>query len=659
MIRLRKPRPGVDQPPLRADQAWLLLGTAAITVLPHTPELPAWLSAVCAILLGWRAWLVPRGARAAARLPARWLIALIGAGITAGVVLDYRSLFGKDPGLALLAALLCLKLLEGGRARDARAALFLGFFLQLGLFLNTQSLPIAGAALGGTLFALATLNALHDSPQALPERLRTAGLLLAQGLPLMLLFFLLFPRIPGPLWGLPADAHSAQTGLSDRMEPGSISQLSQSDAIAFRARFIGPQPPPAQLYWRGPVLSRFDGEVWSPLPPLLGSEPRYTPQGPAYRYELTLEPHNQRWLLALDYPAGGADGLYGSDFQLLARAPIRARVRYELVSHPQTPVGLDETPGVLRAALQLPSGGNPRARKLAAQLAEGASDHAEILRRTLAHFIAADLAYTLRPPLMRRDSVDAFLFEHQRGFCEHFASAFAFVLRAAGVPARVVVGYQGGEINPVDQVLQVRQSAAHAWNEVWLAGRGWVRVDPTAASHPRRLDDGLLGALPDGERISLFYRADLRWLHDLRYRWEALNSLWNQQVLGYNRERQRDLLRKLGFGAGDWRELVLLLGLLSAAALAALLVWAHRQRAQSDPLDRAWARLNARMSRVGLGRQPWEGPLAWAERIEALDAQRGARLRPLAQAYARLRYGPPADRNSLRALQKQLRKFRP
>ena len=637
---------------LQPDQGAWLLSAAALTLAPHLLTLPLWVSALSVLLLGWRASLLWQGRRP----PNTYLTVLIAVGAGIGVRVAFGHFFGKDPGLAFLALLLGLKLLETSTMRDIRAAILLCFFLQLGVFFDNQTLPVAALALGASLLSIGALLSLSDPAAGTRERLRTSALLLAQGLPFMLVLFVLFPRIEGPLWGLPADAHSGMSGLSDTMAPGSISELSLSEAIAFRAEFAGAPPRPAQRYWRGPVLSAFDGSTWRAARQFEGDRPPYTPSGPRIDYRITLEAHNQRWLLALDYPADAPeDVLYSTTFQALNRQALRSRTRLDLAAYPETVVGLDETAPVLNAALRLPPGGNPRTRALARELAAASTSPADTLARTLERMREIDLTYTLRPPLTGSNGVDAFLFETRRGFCEHFASAFVFMMRAAGVPARVVTGYQGGEINPVDGSMIVRQSDAHAWAEVWLPQRGWVRVDPTALAAPGRIESGLASALPAGEALPLFMRPQFSWLRDLRFRWEAVSNSWNQWVLGYNSERQREFLSRLGLGELRWSTWIGILGVAAAGLMGLLFAWAQRQAQASDPLDRAWANFSARLARHGLGRHPAEGPLDYGHRLAQALPGHAAEITDITTRYANLRYRPPATPEAVRELKRRIR----
>ena len=641
---------------LRPDQTGWLLAGAAITLAPHTAHLPPAVSAIGGLLLAWRGLLALSGRP----LPPRSLLLVLAAILVAVVLLEFRHFFGREPGIALLAGLLSLKLLETGTVRDGRAVVLLCFFMQLGQFLYQQNPAIAALTLLGTQAAIAALLALQGATAPARARAVEAGRLVVQAVPLMLVLFVLFPRVQGPLWGLPADAYSRVGGLADTMTPGDLARLGESSAIAFRVTFESDPPPPAERYWRGPVLTAFDGRSWRALPSPSLAQPAYRPQGVAYPYSLILEPHNQRWLLALDLPAAAPRLGHTRDYQLVAREPVHNRRRLELLSYPHTPVGLDETPATLNAALELPTRSNPRTRELGQRLRHGAVSIDVLPALAIDHFRRSRLTYTLEPAPLGRDDVDAFLFETRQGFCEHFAAAFVVTMRAAGVPARVVTGYQGGEFNPLDGSFVIRQSDAHAWTEVWLAGRGWLRIDPTAASAPQRIEGGLAAALPDSPRLPLLVRADLAWLHGLRNGLDALNNRWNLWVLGYNPARQRALLAGLGLGEPDWQTITALMGGGCALVMAGLSLWALRRRTSTDAIDRSWATLCRRLAATGLPRAPWEGPLAYAGRIGRERPDLADALSGIADDYAQLRYGPAnADPARQRRFHQSIRSFRP
>lgn len=646
-----------DHQPLAGPGALLLIATCALAASPFFVFQPASFTALALLLFAWRIYL----SRSRLISPPKGLLVLIGLLGAALALFEYRTIFGREAGLALLSLLLPLKLLEARSTRDARVAMLLCCFLLTGQFLLAQTLLMASIVLGCTLCILATTASIQQPGLAPRQAFARALRLLGTGTPLMIVFFLFFPRIDGPLWRLPIDTQTARAGLSDSMRPGSISSLIESAELAFWVNFEQAPPPASQLYWRAMTLSTFDGQTWRAGEVSPVASPAYPLQGPVYTYTLILEAHDQPWLPALDYPAGDpAGGRYLNDFSLRSPTPVSSRKRYALQAFPQTLAGLEESARVLSANLRLPRHSNPRTRNLGRTIATRAKDPAERVRQGVSAMRQANLVYTLNPPALGQHSADEFLFDSRRGFCEHFSSAFVILMRAAGVPARVVTGYQGGEINPVDGTLIVRQSDAHAWAEVWLAGRGWQRVDPTAASAPRRIEQGISEALPAGEVLPLSLRADFPWLRNLRHRWEALNHGWNQWVLGYNAARQLDFMRAIGLPDADWRQLIILLGSCAAIWMAWLSLRALPRRPRLDPLDRHWQKFCARLKKAGLHREPWEPPSVFAQRAaQALPSQE-EEIRRITEEYAILRYGPrrPAP-EELARLKTSIDSFKP
>jgi transglutaminase-like putative cysteine protease len=351
----------------------------------------------------------------------------------------------------------------------------------------------------------------------------------------MLILFVFFPRVQGPLWGLPQDAYSGTSGLSNTMTPGSISQLILSDAVAFRVKFEGTIPKPNQLYWRGPVFWYFNGKNWLPGNKTPRNFFKYERLEKRVQYTVTLEPHNNHWLFVLDMPAMLPPESTGSnDYQVLSRTPVRSRMRYKMASYLSHKVGLDADEKELSRALQLPpdtnSGGNKRARALAESWRQDINSDEAIMRKALSMFRNQKFYYTLLPPLLGDNQVDEFLFDTLQGFCEHYSSSFVFLMRSAGIPARVVTGYLGGKINSVGNYMIVRQSDAHAWAEVWLKDRGWVRVDPTASVSPERLNSGIAAAVPYSDQLPMMARTEFEWLRTMRMSMDAMANNWNQWV---------------------------------------------------------------------------------------------------------------------------------
>ena len=635
-------------PPLARNQELWLLACAILTLVPDVEHAPAWLTAVAGMALAWRATIWWR--RAA--LPPHWILSFLVAAGSVGVFLTFRQFFGKDPGIALLILFLVLKLLEMGRVRDGLAVVFLCYFLLLTHFLNAQGLDVAGFTLAALVAITAALASLANAGLSATANLRLSALMLAQAAPFMLVLFLLFPRVQGPLWGMPIDAYSGMSGLSDTMSPGSISNLSLSGEIAFRAKFEGELPPKHLLYWRGPVLSFYDGSTWRAGPRQAKVSLADTAPGPAFRYSVTLEPHNKPWLFVLEMPGSLPPGaILSQEYQVLSKTPVRSRIRYELKSYPDLVQGIDEAAASIDSHLRLPAN-NPRTRALAEQWRRESGGGEAVVRRMLEHIRQERFFYTLTPPLLGENSIDQFLFETRRGFCEHFASAFVFAMRAAGVPARIVTGYQGGERNPVDGYLIVRQSDAHAWAEVWLEGRGWLRIDPTAAVAPNRIEAGLASAVPVGEPLPFIVRADLSWLRQIRFRWEAVTNTWNQWVLGYDPQRQREVLSRLGLREPDWKAMTAIMAALCGLLLLGLTVWALHKRVRHDPTLIAWNRLSRKLARIGLARKDWEGPADYARRVALARPELTRCLAAIAGLYIDLRYGKLSGTESRRKLRR-------
>jgi transglutaminase-like putative cysteine protease len=641
--------------PLPFHPLLALLAGCLLAAAPHAPRLPWWVTLLAGAMLAWRAWAQWKNEI----LPRRSLLLVLVVVGLGGVYLTYRTIFGRDAGVTLLVLFLALKLLETRTHRDAVVVTFLCYFLALTNFFYSQTVVTAALMFATVLVLTAALVAFNGPRRRLSESARVAATLIAQSVPVMVILFFLFPRVTGPLWGLPADAFSGTTGLSDSMTPGNISLLSQSDAIAFRAKFDGQAPDRRRLYWRGPVFWHFDGRTWRAGDVRVSEFAEFEPRGQPLFYSVTLEPHERNWLFALDIPAkvppgAGATG----DFQLLARLPVRNRVRYDTSSFLDYRATGGATPHELAAARQLPDDFNPRAVALAQSWRREAVTNERIVERAIEHFRRANLEYTLAPPPLGRDSVDDFLFETRSGFCEHFSSAFAFVLRAAGVPARIVTGYQGGEVNPIDGYLVVRQSDAHAWVEVWTARDGWLRVDPTAVAVPIRVEAGLAAAVPRTDPLPLLGRMELTWLRALRFNWEAFANYWNQWVVGYNTERQRDLLSRLGMPSPSWEKMAMALFWLVGLVVAVFSLWLLRRAHGEDPVTVAWRRFCRKLARRGTARRPSEGPHAFAARAAMEQPHVAADVAEIGGLYVNVRYGRDPDPTLVGLLRQRVRELK-
>lgn len=635
----------------RQATPWLF-ASALVTIAPHVLHQAYWLSALAGLLMFWaiRLWWKDE------RLPGRWVLFLLVIVGCSGILIEFRSLFGRDAGVAMLVVFMAMKLLELKSQRDAVVVVVLGYFLLLTHYFYSQSIPTGLWLLFALWLVTATLIRLHGGPASTTRAsLRYAASLCLQAIPFMLVLYLLFPRISGPLWGLPSDAHAGMTGLSDTMSPGSISRLAQSADIAFRARFSTTPPAKQKLYWRGPVMEQFDGTTWR-LHDNRETSPQLETLSAPFRYVMTLEPHNQRWILALDAPVQLPEGLNASNvLAVTQRLPVTERRRYELAASLDYRFNVDEDPRALSRNLALPPGVNPQARALAERWRN--SDHrpSAIIGQAQALF-AAEFTYTLQPPLLGQNGIDEFLFKTRRGFCEHYAGAFVFLMRAAGIPARVVSGYQGGEFNPLDGYLVIRQSDAHAWAEVWLEGQGWVRVDPTASVSPTRIETGIADALPFGEPLPALVQWRADWLRTLRYRWEAVNNAWNQHILGYDPQRQRELLSRLGLPETDWRSLATVLGIACSLLVAAMTAWTLYQRPAIDPARRLWLTALRQLARRQVDCAPWETPMAVAQRVREQRPELAETFQNVVDAYLQARYGK--SNNNLNALREAVARLR-
>ena len=650
---LRGAWPGWRHLPRDSRDTLFQLAVIGWTLLPHLAHLPPWCIALTALMLFWRAQL----ALTNAPLPGRWPVIgvlLVAIGLT---LWTERTLFGKEAGVTLLVVLMALKTLELRARRDAMVVFFLGFFLVLTNFLYSQSLATAAAMLL-SVWGLLTALVLAHMPVGKPP-LRQAAAVAARaaafGTPLMVALFLLFPRI-GPLWGVPHDA-VGKTGLSGSMRMGAMAEIANDEEIAFRIRFIGRVPPPQAMYFRGPVLSRFDGREWTrqlggtaiappPRPPgelqLLGQP---------LRYEMTLEPSRLALLPLLELTPDRGDaapqleGLSAwqrHDLQWQTDRPVAERLRFEASAwllHRQGPRQM--TP-MLRDYLALPPGQNPRTLAWAAALRLqpelAAADARTLVTALHAHLRGGDYIYTLEPGTYGEHAVDEFWLDRKLGFCEHFAASMVVVLRALQVPARIVTGYQGTDPTPVDGYHVVRQSNAHAWVEYWQPGEGWLRADPTAAVSPERIVRGT-GLQPrQGLMADAIGSVSPQLLATMRGLLEAANNRWNQWVMNYSRGQQFRLLENLGVHAPSWQDLALaLIALLSAGSLAAA-GWALWDRHRQDPWQRLQRRVQQRLAQLQVPVQPHDPPRTRARHVRECLGEAGEALALQLEALDRARY---------------------
>ncbi|MGQ0530521.1 MAG: transglutaminase TgpA family protein, partial [Panacagrimonas sp.] len=544
-----------------------------------------------------------------------------------------------------------LKLTEMRSRRDVMVVVFLMYFLLVTHFLFSQELwTIVYLLLSVTAITALLIDVNHTGePLAIRQSLRLSAGMISQALPLMLLFFILFPRIPGPLWGLPSDAGPARSGLSDSMSPGDIASLTLSDEVAFRVSFNGPPPAETDLYWRGPVFRQFNGRSWTQSPEDLLSRdaPQVQLLGGRVDYELTLEPMRSRWLLALDMPDPTrlpAQARLDRTGALVLEKPLTERRRLSGVSHTRYQFEPQLSDDARARDTALPARSNPRTQQLAAQWRSQGLDDGAVVAQALGMFREQDFFYTLQPPALGWHAADEFLFETRRGYCEHYASAFVVLMRAAGIPARVVTGYQGMEANNIGNYYVVRQSDAHAWAEVWLQDRGWVRIDPTSSVAPERIERSVQDILRGPEINPGFFGSYERAKFFFEARWDWVNARWNEWVLAYGPEMQMQCLS--WFGLADLRSMILALTIGVSLVLALVGLTALRRAAPPPVTERAlllWRQALKRMRSLGFEQRADEGPRDFVLRVVDREPQLGEPLHRILDAYLRLRYAGEQD----------------
>lgn len=635
-----------------------LIGVMFVVLLPHFWNVPLWEAVFIPAVLGWRCLAALRQWE----LPKPRLRALLTVLATVGVYGSYGNLSGQDPGTALLALMCAFKLLEMRSRRDVMVVVFLMYFVLMTHFLISQEMWAVAYMLictvGITAFLMEASHASVGTPVPLPIplTLRMGTIMVACALPLMLLLFVLFPRIPGPLWGLPSDSGAERSGLPDSMSPGDIADLILSDEPAFRVQFEGAAPPQRDLYWRGPVFDHFDGRKWK-ISERDDREtlPKAEYSGEPLAYEITLEPVRTQWLMALDLPNpkdAPQNAYVNADHHLVSRQLVRDRKLYRTSSYPQYALEPQLTPAQRQRNLALPRFGNSGAHTLANNWrAEGLGD-AQIVQRALQLFRQEQFFYTLKPPKLGQNSIDEFLFETRRGFCEHYSSAFTFLMRAAGIPARVVIGYQGGYKNQFGDYYIVSHSDAHAWSEVWLPERGWVRMDPTSAVAPNRIEQGLNEAAGlSGELPEFLRRSGSVWA-TFNARLDWINNQWNYWVLAYGPELQESFLKQ--FGITDWSGMVLALtfiGTLTLAIIGALLLRQYRTADTADMALKLWRRAQSALAKRGLIQRPSEGPRDFARRVEQEEPALAQPIHGLASSYMLARYTGAGNAEDLKQLE--------
>ena len=656
--------------------ALILLVGLSLVLLPHFLHLPLWLSIVTTALILWRACHELQ----LCKIPNKFVLFLLTIMLLTGIVFSYHTLIGRNAGSAMLLGLLCLKLFEIKSFRDVSIIINLALFSIVINFLFNQSIPVAFTMLLALLFLFTALIGYQHDYKALTQstpiplsvirsnekqHFKLAFKMLSQAVPFAIVLFILFPRVNGPLWGLPEDAFSATTGLSDKMSPGRISQLSNNTSVAFRVKFNSAIPLPNTLYWRGPVMWNFDGYNWTaPEKERIAlSQFQFTGLGDKTQYSITLQPHNDFWMFALDIPSTlPADSQLSADMQILANLPVQKLKRYEISSY--TKYRLPNNPKVsFTRYLKLPDaqGANLVKSRLLMDKLKNDNNPQKTINNVLNYFASQDFYYSRQPPLLYNNPIDEFLFDTKRGYCEHYASSFTVLMRIAGIPARVVTGYQGGEINPIDNYMTLRQSDAHAWSEVYIEDKGWIRIDPTAAIPPDNIentDDALRLNSTLRKPSHLFKSSWLsKQMKQMRFAWDAVNNRWNQWVLGYDNKRQKSLFAAIGIPEITWQGLSQLLFSILAVltALLAFIVFSNQAK-QKNIIQNTYFKFLKKMKKRGLTKSLSEGADDFCYRAVIQFPEQQFAIEQITLLYQQLRY-KQYDEERLMLFKKNIKEF--
>jgi transglutaminase-like putative cysteine protease len=658
----------------RNSLVWLLVAQAAV-ILPHVTRLPWWITLVCLVCGLWRVMIY----QGRWNYPGRWTKVMFVVFGIVGIPIGFQTMYGVEPAVALLIVAFVLKLLEMKDKRDAGIVVLLAYFVALTEFLFLQTIPVTLYMLFAVVTITTGLVGLNQTQSHLNPLLtfKTALMLLGQSIPLMLILFVLFPRI-SPLWTVPLQTDVGRTGVTDSMSPGDISLLTQSDGLAFKATFKADAPKYHALYWRGLVLSEFDGTTWTQdkllardawrsnkAAPEWASDVEY--QGDSVEYEIMLEPTQQNWLFALAMPElpKVSDVVMLHDFRLASQSPVRQRLRYDIKSNLNYSLERNLSDFWRYRYTRLPEQGNPRAKVLAQERFSDSNSTRAYIRQTLRMYGLEDFTYTLKPPLLGNDSMDEFLFDSRRGFCEHFAGSFVFLMRAAGIPARVVLGYHGGEYNPTGNFVSVRQFDAHAWAEVWIEDAGWIRFDPTSVVAPERIERGLEAAVEsensflENSPLSLLKYRQLLWLTDLRLQIDALGHYWDTWVVGYTPETQVGLLEQY-FGKVDRKKLgsMMLAAFFTVLGIVGLFIFSIRTRTPMSAIDKSYLRFCLAVSRLGIERRVGEGANDFAERASERFPELRAEMLMVTQLFVEAEYKGSPDPSIARKIKRAVRTFR-
>lgn len=640
----------VNRWPASARELTFSASAVLLAMIPHLPHLPLWVPLIFTGSLLWRITIEIRGTT----LPKKWISNVLALTSLLSVFSNYRSLNGLEAGTALLSVMSGMKLLETRNDRDYSVLVFISFFLIFAELLYDQSLWMLPYSIIATLFSIAVLMRIHDGGAKMTFRtaIQRCAWLTLQAAPFAVLLFVFFPRLQGQFWALPSRG-AATSGLSDSMSPGDVSKLSLSDDVAFRVEFSSSIPSESQRYWRTIVLHDFDGRTW---------KRKWQPSGIATTaqtgstvdYRILLEPSNQRWIPLLDVPIASPlpRSKLTQDMQLVADEPIATLTAVNARSMMASQFGTTLTPTEQFIDTRLPKGTNPQSRELARNMLAQSADATGYINAVLRMFHEENFSYTLEPSSLGHQPVDDFLFNTRNGFCEHYASAFTVMMRAAGIPSRVITGYQGGEVNDLGDYMIVRQSDAHAWSEVWLDNRGWVRIDPTAAIAPERVNRGLSSAMGDSEPVPGRMLRQFAWLNNLRLSVDAVNTFWKKRVLQFDALAQHALLMRVGIDSTDWHSMAVLLGIAFVTfflGLFGFLAWRYQSTAV-DPVQHEYLRLQRKLEKYQIMRELYEGPMDFLQRAAALRPELAIHLRDARDTYIALRYEPPQHMKTIEGL---------
>ncbi len=649
----------------RRPLLWLA-AALLFTLPPMFGTLETWVPTLFLIALAAKFWMEPKGYRLRSVT-----IKLVLAAVTlAATFFSYGTVKGIEPGVSLLVVLMSLKILEAHTAREFQVMAMVGWVLCLCGFFLSQDLAIALCLLIAFTLLLVSLIQLHrgSSPGAFWPPLRTACKLVAQALPLVLLLFLFFPRISTGLRFQIIQSGSTAAGFSDRLSPGSVARLANSSAVAFRAEFPdGRVPPPSAMYWRGVVMSQGEGLEWRAADPpaFLRRSAASATDGEAIRQWITIEPHGARWMFALDWPAAPPPGAALTTGNYLWSAQlIRKPHRYEVRSFPKLS-DKELRPHERKVLLEVPAWISPAVRELAQSwTAAGASQHA-VIKAALQFFRTQGFRYSLSPGEYQERDLDEFLFRRRIGFCEHYAATFATLMRLAGIPARVVVGYQGGEFNEFGRFFLVRQADTHAWCEVWLPEKGWQRVDPTSAVAPERVNLGLDSFLArratsaqqsNNALARNFVRQPI--FTNARLAWETLSYAWETRVLSFDAEAQQSFVTELGITDASSFSALMPMFLVVAGLLAIYAAWMRfRTHPGADRIKALYECFCRKLARLGAPRDPAEGPFDFSERASRLLPNESERIRQISNAYIALRYSAEPAPSVLERFAKEVNAF--